>query len=303
MSCSNELDIADTIDKSSGLKTKSFNVENEECFQVIDGCLKFKDYDSYIVINKLLIDKTDEELKEWKSSFDYISLYDEYQRVSPLEYIEEKDYDIDMNQDSINNNVKSSMHATLLNSRGMLMIGDTILKVKDEYTYTIKNGNMDAVRIIEEGGDVSSLDYVERSKHSVDLKTMTRNWDRTPVFELSGSRREYAQFNVSVSGSGSSVFIAEIRGRAQKKKLWWGVAFDDEIVWGKITVTGSYYVDNAYYPLNMTPTIQENVCVVSCKRLLVDGVLDRVSVNVLNEFCKTAAQGDLSYMNNYILSK
>lgn len=299
MSCSNELDVMDNTAISSELKTKSLNVENEDYFQVIDGCLKFKDYDNYIVVNELLMNKTNDELKEWKSSFDYISLYDEYQRISPLEYFEEKDYNVVMDQDTINNKVKSSMYATLLNSRGMLMIGDTILKVKDEYTYMVKNGNMDVVRMIEEGKDVSAFDSIERSRHTIFLTSKTRNTSQTPVYKVSSSRREFVQLNAFISGSGSSLLTMEIKGRAQKKSLWWGIDFEDELAWGQIFTNGGYYSGSVYYPLNITSTIQRDVCVVSSSQLLAKGTLRNVTIQVKNTFCKALAQGNLEYTNNY----
>jgi hypothetical protein len=137
--------------------------------------------------------------------------------------------------------------STLFNNEGMVIINDTILKVRGIYVYVIGYEDFEKVNEVENAMDITFLDYIPHYKHTIAAQSRQRNnYSRTPVINVSSSRREFTEFHydysllfpvVNSDVPAPCYFQAYMEGQAQTKSLgiWWP-NFDDEIYEGAVMV-------------------------------------------------------------------
>lgn len=170
----------------------------------------------------------------------------------------------------IENRVGSFTLTELLNTDGVIKIGESIYKFDGNYAYIITNGNENSLKRLLAGEEHSSLENVSYEQVIFPLleegKTMTKGssggqYDRSPVFKPTndGDRREHVKFNAYLFKvpNAQTEIVVEIEGRAQKKKILgiWGTTFSDEMLWAEIHVnSGSWYYNQP--PAGGFPTSQ-----------------------------------------------
>lgn len=301
ISCNDDLQ-SDLSPESAGLQIQTV-VENKD-FEVIDGYLKFKDSKSFQTVYESFADKSDTELQAWSTNNGYISLNDVYKKEEASIIVPERDLEPGEIISDISEKVKDWKYASLLNDKGMLLIQDTIYKVKGQYVYVISDGDFNKLNNLEQGADFTSLSSISRFEHTTNLTQTNRNYDRSPVYKVSRKRREHVEFNAWVSkiqGQGAQV-IAEMTGQAQTKSLWWGINFEDEMVWGQVRFnSGSFNGKFGEATISQSwgkKTIGEKKAYGACGLGEAEFV-NNVKLNVTFMFVKHANRGEESYTNNY----
>jgi hypothetical protein len=216
---------------------------NEKTGVVVkDGYLVFQNMDSFKSTVALLSAMPNYEQKIWSSRFDYISLETIYDKEDALLANTEG---LDMNT----NRISSKIFTHLFNERGILMIGNTIVKVQDQYAYSITDGDFSTLEKIEKGENLSNLDNIKMYAHTRKLtkvqSSLLRDARTSDILWTSSDnkRREYVKYITEINViDGATYLIAELHGRAQNKfTFFWGLAFDDEMVNAKISlVSGTW---------------------------------------------------------------
>lgn len=307
-SCSNDLEINSPNPESSLPVTKSVTADSD--FEIINGYINFKDSESFNKVYSSLTGKSDAELESWSRGYGYISLNEVYKGEESSFRAPERDIELDEIVVKIPNKVMSRHLATIINQRGIFAIQDSIYKVKDQYIYVINDGDFDKVKAIEEGADYTALGSVTRDEHSKQLMMNSNlrgpEYERSPVYKVSSKRREYVKFDCWVDNipNQASFLMMKMEGRAQKKKLWWGIAFSDELVWGKIFLNGGTF--NGINGLtNIIPVVSRKVtgeCICEGNvNLGPSRYVNNIKCSVTFNYVKHATQGEQSYTNQYDL--
>ncbi len=233
VSCEKE----ETINTETNVENKGYVVEN--------GYIRFKSIYSYDSIIKSLTTLNRNQLLNFKASLKYTTLYDIYRLdETPI--------------DSINKRVEDVYLTILLNKEGVLMVGDTILKIVGDNAFLIKNADFGTLAKIDEGIDVKNYQNVKLSIHSNQLnvvdpnnqmmklrgtETAYDNWLYTEYEDNKPVRYERVQFGAFCVVSpfwpfGLTYIGAKMTGEAKKKGFLgiWTSWFNDEIVSGSITI-------------------------------------------------------------------
>jgi hypothetical protein len=172
------------------------------------------------------------------------SLETKYQEDKIEKYITngvpEDEMDYQLNTKRLNSSL-----ASMFNEKGVLVINDTILKIKDEYLFTITNGDFSLLEKIDNDTNYESK-YVIKQMHTIKLaatmnispdgmqKTIS---DRTLVFYTSSKTREAVTFEAFLS---VGYIRFEMEGRCQKKSwLGWILSESSPLVYGRINGTGT----------------------------------------------------------------
>lgn len=275
-SCQNETEelfqSATSSELGNSLSPDSF----EEKFILKGSYLEFKDSESFFDVFNSSI--SDNDIIQGTPSNNFNSLKSKYKSIEesyvPISQSETKsndgtEYEFDDAQ-IIENRVGSFTLTELLNTDGVIKIGESIYKFDGNYAYIITNGNENSLKRLLAGEEHSSLENVSYEQVIFPLleegKTMTKGssggqYDRSPVFKPTndGDRREYVKFNAYLFKvpNAQTEIVVEIEGRAQKKKILgiWGTTFSDEMLWAEIHVnSGSWYYNQP--PAGGFPTSQ-----------------------------------------------
>ncbi|MHB9140807.1 MAG: hypothetical protein ACYC25_02910 [Paludibacter sp.] len=212
-----------------------------EGYVVKDGYIKFnsiKDYQNlYEKISKL----SEKDLDLWNKSLPFKSLEIKYKEDSVETYILENCVADDLNYQLNTKRVNETL-SSLYNEKGIMMINDTIFKIKDEYLFTVTNGDFALVDKIDKNIKFKS-DNVLKQKHTIELaktenpdeleKTIS---DQTVVFYVASNRREFVTFEAYISGG---YINFDLRGHWQRLFVFWLTPAADELVYGEISVSGT----------------------------------------------------------------
>lgn len=213
-------------------------------YEVKDGYIKFKSINDYKVLYELLSNSSVEELNIWNSTIGFKTLEVKYREDGIERYI----MNAPINDESdivLNTSRLHTALASMFNDDGILLIGDTILKVKDDYIFEIQNGDFELVDSINKDINFSS-DIVIKQNHTLLLAPTVFNnqnekqnviSDRTLMFYTSENTREAVRFDAFLSGG----FINfEMNGRYQKKSwLGWILSESSPMVYGRVNAAGS----------------------------------------------------------------
>ena len=236
--CSNE-DV--TIENMPGqLKTRSAEVMTIE-----NDILVFPDYDSYFDVFKELYQLNSDELIQWNESLGYKSLLTkDFNTKNSVEVIDDSEEELE------EKGGLDDVRKTLYSDKGLLIIGDTLYKVIDDYIYQIPENSQITLSDVESNPEK----YQDiRFKHTVRFNvvpsttmasTKDINYDdavhqgndesRSVLVKVSSKRREHVKFEFSLSRDNRYAYLnMYMTGRAQEKKIGiWGNTFDDEMLWG-----------------------------------------------------------------------
>lgn len=189
------------------------------------------------------------ELKSFTNSLGYTTLYDFNHKTGlPVDSIKIQTQDVYLSM--------------LLNKDGILMIGDTILKITENDAFIIEDGNFETVKQINSRMNTSKLKNVIVKSHSKNLNPIN---DVSEMRKLRGTESKYdgfVQTGLTKSGTnypreervefsafsvvspfwpfGLTYIGAKMNGEARQKDVWWGKYwgswFNDEINYGEITI-------------------------------------------------------------------
>jgi len=232
----NELNNFETIKVKNG-----YSVEN--------GYIKFENINEYKALYEKLSNASKLELEIWNKNLPFKSLELKYNEDNIQMYVADNNLTNEMGE-QLNTKRLNPTLASLFNENGVLVINDTILKVKNEFLYSITNGDFSLLNRIE--NDINFVSkYVSKKLHTIKLEAtkevnsdgMQKNIsDRTSVFYTSSKTREAVNFDAYVSGG---YINFEMNGRYQKKGLLgWISSSSSPMVSGKINATGIHGSNN-----------------------------------------------------------
>lgn len=236
-------------------KDEQINLElanNEKGYTVENGYIKFKSIQDYKDLYEKLSTASELELNAWNENLPFKSLEAKYKDDKVESYVCDNNISDDINY-HLNTKRLNATLASMYNENGVLVINDTILKIKDEYLYTIVNGDFSLIDKIE-SNNLDNTDFVTKEKHTVIVdpvnvdgveglqKTIS---DRTLVFYTSSTEREHVTFEAFLSGG---YIRFEMKGQHQNKVVFWLPPVEDELIYGKIDASGTY--GNAGYSTN-----------------------------------------------------
>lgn len=245
----------DELDDMAGSK---YEISNGD-FIVKNGYLKFNNSASFLNTVSYLSIMKYEDIVKWKSKYPFVSLQEMYDNRSALLRETNDSTLLDSNE------LSSIVLTNLFNERGILLIGDTIIKINGELSCIIVDGDFNTLQSIEMGADMSMLKNVKIQNHTIKLcssdeDVQLRSTQRTAVHNVSSKRREYVSFTTEVNIVDGMLFLyADMRGHAQTKDLfWWGFNFADEFVSAELSINSG-----GYYTFDTNPTTQNPIALSS----------------------------------------
>lgn len=292
VSCSDILDEKDTQGRL--YQTRAFFAQD---FVLENGCLNFKDKVSYMNVLTTLNGKSKTELITWSTNNGFNSLLASYECYNSGEDDEKSTSVYEMADEAA---------ATLFNENGLLVINDTIYKVINEYVYIIPGKDFDFLQDIDKiNNSPASMKYqhTQYLQPVVLTRSSVSGGERSFMIQVSKKRREYAEFDVSKSYSkitGMAFANIKLKGRAQKKKMWWKLPFDDELVWGQVNCDGILINDRVAKPGAVSPLVRNQKETSVSIPLTADNVINSLKVHVIFTFCKNQVKGDETYVHEYI---
>jgi len=216
----------------------------ENGYTIENGYIKFQSIGEYKTLYEKLSNLNNEALTDWNNNLSFKTLEVKYEEDKIEKYfsngVPEGEMSYQLNTKRLNSHL-----ASMFNEKGVLVINDTILKIKDEFLFTITNGDFSLLEKIDNDTNYESK-YVIKQMHTIKLAaTMNTSSDgmqkaisnRTPVFYTSSKTREAVTFEAYLSGG---YIKFEMEGRYQKKSwLGWILSESSPLVYGRINGSGT----------------------------------------------------------------
>lgn len=229
----NELNNLETIKVKNG-----YSIEN--------GYIKFENINEYKALYEKLSNASKLELEIWNKNLPFKSLELKYNEDNIQMYVADNNSTNEMGE-QLNTKRLNPTLASLFNENGVLVINDTILKIKDEFLYTITNGDFSLLEKIDNNINFKS-ENISKELHTIKLEpTKDLNpdgqqkeiSDRTYVFYTASDERESVNFDADISGGFLTI---KMNGRHQNKSgiLGWIFSSSSSMVYGKINATGTH---------------------------------------------------------------
>lgn len=307
ISCSSDSDL-DNLTSVQTLDNAQTKVVSTQEFVVENGCFNFSSMESFNTLVEELSNKSEDELLNWSSLFGINSLLQSYKNFD-TSCILLQDSEEEAEESVIPNRMANKVFASLYNNNGLLIINDTIFKVIDEYVYSVAYADKSKLdHLVNDPSKYISLSGVSRFKHTqrMELASSVRSvsgGDRSYVIDVSGSRREYANFEVSQSAGPNGFLLLDISlvGRAQKKKLWWGRAFDDEFVIAAFTCLGGKTNGLTQFDGFQSAVVRNVTRVSASKSIGIGNSIHNITTTVRFNFTKNVKAPNESYENEYYI--
>lgn len=242
--------------------TLTIETKANEDVHVINGILNFPNYESYSKTFSALHKLSADELLNWNKQLSFSSMYsNEMKKRNYIEVNDEEKIENDGELDEI--------RKSLYSDKGLLIIGDTIYKVKGEYIYKVPTSSESILSEIDETPEkfkdirfrhtiqmTASISETHNTPRIVyeDAVIQGGGEARTPLFKVNSKRREHIKFIAEIQVDNKWCYLKfGLRGRAQKKKIGiWGNTFNDEMVFGEgygvVTVNNTTIQDNIFAP-------------------------------------------------------
>jgi len=238
-----------------------------------NGYIKFDNMATYFRIYNNLSKATESELETWNKVLPFKTL------KSSTEEIDAKNnanITADVDPDAPISNVKDRVLFSLLNENGVLVCGDTIVKLKDNYLFIIPNKNFKMLAQINNLQDASSFTGVTKYKFCTEVKPtlkennngMQKLIERSPFSYPNPKSNGYREFvhyeaNMIVNPRGGKMLEIKLSGIGQNCIIWWQAAFAEPMNWGRIIVNGEYWGGEQHNPVTGdTGYINENPWVI-----------------------------------------
>lgn len=265
--CSNDIPV-EQVSVVASSKTKA--EESTESVVIKDGVIKFKDADALCsaflnpgIVNTAKLESNSTNFKTLENKYRELEEAYELMVVNKEEESCESTFD-----DFIENRVRSRILADFLNEDGIMLVGDSAIKVIGDYAYSthVDNCNQLLQLVENELGTNENINVNRIIEPLVPEDLQTRGatgitYERTPVFKPTNDskRREHVKFNpyLFVVQNAQTEIVIEMEGRAQTKQIFgiWGTTFSDEMVWAEIHLnSGSWNYNQP--PVGGYPTPQ-----------------------------------------------
>lgn len=265
--CSNDIPVEQvSLVESSKIKAE----ESTESVVIKDGVIKFKDADALCsaflnpeIVNTAKLKSNSTNFKTLENKYKELENAYELMVVNKEEESRESTFD-----DIIENRVRSRILANFLNEDGIMLVGDSAVKVIGDYAYSthVDNYNQLLQLVENELGTNENINVNRIIEPLVPENLQTRGatgvtYERTPVFKPTNNskRREHVKFNpyLLIIQNAQTEIVIEMEGRAQTKQIFgiWGTTFRDEMVWAEIHLnSGSWNYNQP--PVGGHPTPQ-----------------------------------------------
>ncbi len=222
-----------------------------EGYVVKDGYIKFDNKESYLKVYKKLSTASELELKIWNSNLPFKSLKNIFDANLILERENVKS---DVDPTTPISEIKDKALYSLLNEKGVLMCGDTIVKIKEGNLFIIPNNDFTIVEKITNGEDVSNLKDITKQKLCTEIKPtekknpdgMQKLFDRSLVSYVTSTYRELVHYeaNVICPLFDMPYLTIKLSGVGQNLFIYWQPPFAHEMEYGRFVITGT--TDNQY---------------------------------------------------------
>lgn len=243
------------------IENKSEVIEN--MFSIKDGYVYFENVLLYDKVVKSMSLMDNAELESFRKNIKIQSLYDSFKENE--------------NSEIENHPVEDEILTMLLNNDGLLVVGDTILKILNDNAYLICDGDFQKAEMISKG--VISDKGVIIKSHSQTFKvkntfngmqklrgteTQTFPVYNNPALTMPGDESVAREERVKLKAFcvispfwpfGLTYIGAEMEGEARHQNGWfgsWGSWFNDEIQYGTITINSGKYGIPPNYTQNVT---------------------------------------------------
>lgn len=215
-----------------------------------NGYFKFQSSKEYKALANKLSKMTNKELDEWNKSLPFKSLETNYQENNVERHIF-----IENDSNSIicklNTNRLAARSASLFNENGILVINDTIYKIKGEYLFKITNNDFQALKKIESDSNIGSAN-ITKELHTISLnntntaaifsgKQLTKNniSDQSLMYYINSKRREFMTYDAYYEPSDGNIHL-DLDGHFQRKVLFWLTPTGDEFVYAQFLLNGTW---------------------------------------------------------------
>lgn len=224
---------------------KSEVVEIDLGYSIEEGFFRFRSINDYVKLYQKLSFMTEENLKNWNLSLGFRTLETMYNE----NYIESynKVFDENGEEDYVFNTERlNPVLASIFNENGIMVVADTIWKIKDEHLFLVLNGDFSVIKKIDQGEKLDN--NVVKRKHTISIEPQFESGhdemnkvntsDRTLVFYTSSTTREFVRFEAYES---AGVLFFELNGRMQTRKFLtgWISSSYSPLVYGRINVVGN----------------------------------------------------------------
>ncbi len=297
-SCSNESELIGSAETAGELRTRALMEDAD--YTIVDGCLYFKNMDSFNNVYFSFDVHTEEPLHDWSKERGYTSLLDKYRMEdNSILNMEEERPLIDTS-----NRVFDTKSATLFNQKGMMFIADTLYQVKGQYVYIIPNIDETVAENVT-NLSAEELSGYKHYAHSIDLKLKNKNTDKTPEVEVAKKRKEWTEFKykrINIANAQTEVHF-QIIGRGKKKGALFWHSFDDELRWGEITCHGITFIGvngETHYPSGSSGKYYDTKLVGLSSNLGPSDFVHDIEATVTYHFLKNEVIGEQTVTNTYV---
>jgi len=250
-SCTQEMVEQQVIADSNydGIQTRSQRVNNgyqnlqvnaPPDFKVINGHLAFKNDKDYVAMFYYLIGKSEEELIKWSKTNGFTSLFNEYaiqDSIFMSTFVATRDYEPGESPIDKSGRITDPAFTSLFNADGVLLVGDTIYKLRGDFIYLIPFGDSQKIDEVSSARDASSLSYIPHFQHTFYPESTTRNHSRSHVIDVSSTLRVFVNFHSEYKRLNFNAALTHrgyMSGRKQNKVVVWMPDVSDPIVSGRI---------------------------------------------------------------------
>jgi len=248
VSCKQEIFDQQVIADSDyeGVQTRSQRVDGYQMpltappdFKVVNGHLAFKNDKDYAAMFHYFIGKTEEDLIKWSRTEGYTSMLDDYVQQDSVfmsTFIATRDYEPGESPIDKHGRITDPAFTSLFNADGVLLVGDTIYKLRGDFIYLIPLGDSQKIDEVSSARDASSLSYIPHFQHTF-YPEPTRNHSRSLVFNVSSTLRVFANFHSDYKRINYNTALTHrsyMSGRKQNKVVFWMPDVSNPISQGRI---------------------------------------------------------------------
>ncbi len=230
-----------------GVQSRSQRVDNgyqkpptaPPAFKVINGHLAFENDKDYAAMFHYLIGKDEDELVKWSKTNGFTSLFNEYaiqDSIFMSTFVATRDYEPGESPIDKSGRITDPAFTSLFNADGVLLVGDTIYKLRGDFIYLIPFGDSQKIDEVSSARDASSLSYIPHFQHTF-YPESTRNHSRSLVYNVSSTLRVFANFHSEYKQINYNTALTHrgyMSGRKQNKVVVWMPDVSSPIYQGKI---------------------------------------------------------------------
>lgn len=241
---------------------------NTNDYIVENGIIKFDNKESYLKVYNRLSTASELELKIWNNNLPFKTLKNSFDANLILE---SKNIKSDVDPLTPISEIKDKALYLLLNEEGVLMCGDTIVKMKDGYLFIIPNSNFESLNEISNLQDVTTFTSIFKQKLCTEIKPtikqnpvgMQKILEHSALSYVTSTYREFVHYEANVIWplfAPNPYLEIKLSGVGQNLFIYWQPPFAHEMDYGRVVINGSTWTDpNNKYPFSYDSAFQYNV--------------------------------------------